>query len=245
LPDALRLSLLAIVAFIAALLAAITGFGGAAVLLPMLVAVFGVREAIPILTVAQLIGNASRVWFNRHELDLRVVGWFALGGVPMALAGGFLFAHAPLAALTRVLGAFLILIVVLRHLPKLPAFKPPLKSFALIGAVSSFLSALLGSVGPLMAPFFLAYGLVKGAYIGTEALSTVVMHLAKLIAYRESAVLPIHAILRGLALGPIMIAGSFAGKRVVDRLPERVFVLIIDVALVAAGVLFLAGWSRP
>jgi uncharacterized membrane protein YfcA len=239
LPDALRLSLLAIVAFIAALLAAITGFGGAAVLLPMLVAVFGVREAIPILTVAQLIGNASRVWFNRHELDLRVVAWFALGGVPMALLGGFLFAHAPLAALTRVLGAFLILIVVLRHLPKLPAFKPPLKSFALIGAVSSFLSALLGSVGPLIAPFFLAYGLVKGAYIGTEALSTVVMHLAKLIAYRESAVLPLHAILRGLALGPIMIAGSFAGKRVVDRLPERVFVLIIDVTLLAAGVLFL------
>jgi uncharacterized membrane protein YfcA len=245
LPDALRLSLLAIVAFIAALLAAITGFGGAAVLLPMLVAVFGVREAIPILTVAQLIGNASRVWFNRHELDLRVVAWFAMGGVPMALLGGFLFAHTPLAALTRVLGAFLILIVVLRHLPKVPAFKPSLKSFALIGAVSSFLSALLGSVGPLMAPFFLAYGLVKGAYIGTEALSTVVMHLAKLIAYRESAVLPIHAILRGLALGPIMIAGSFAGKRVVDRLPERVFVLIIDVTLVAAGVLFLAGWSRP
>lgn len=153
-PDALRLSLLAIVAFVAALLAAVTGFGGAAVLLPMLVAVFGVREAIPILTVAQLIGNTSRVWFNRHELDLRVVAWFALGGVPMALAGGFLFAHAPLAALTRVLGAFLILIVVLRHLPKLSTFKPPLKSFALIGAGASFLSALLGSVGPLMAPFF-------------------------------------------------------------------------------------------
>jgi hypothetical protein len=243
-PDALQLSLLAFVAFLAALLAAVTGFGGAAVLLPMLIAVFGVREAIPILTVAQLIGNGSRVWFNRHELDLRVVTWFALGGVPMALAGGFLFAQAPLASLTRVLGAFLILMVVLRHLPKLPAFKPPLKSFALIGAGASFLSALLGSVGPLMAPFFLAYGLVKGAYIGTEALSTVVMHVAKLIAYRESAVLPLHAIVSGLALGPIMVGGSFAGKRVVDRLPERVFVLIIDATLVTAGALFLAGQSK-
>jgi uncharacterized membrane protein YfcA len=243
-PEALRLSLLAVVAFVAALLAAVTGFGGAAVLLPMLVFVFGVREAIPILTVAQLIGNGSRVWFNRHELDSRVVAWFALGGVPMALVGGFLFAHAPLAALNRVLGAFLILIVVLRHRPKLSGFKPPLKSFALIGAVSSFLSALLGSVGPLMAPFFLAYGLLKGAYIGTEALSTVVMHLAKLIAYRESAVLPLHAIASGLALGPIMVAGSFAGKRVVDRLPERVFVVFIDITLLAAGVLFLSGWSK-
>jgi uncharacterized membrane protein YfcA len=243
-PGPLRLSLLAIVAFLAALLAAVAGFGGAAVLLPMLVAVFGVREAIPILTVAQLIGNGSRVWFNRHELDWRVVAWFALGGVPMALAGGLLFARAPLAALTRVLGAFLILIVALRHLPKLRTFRPPLRSFTLIGAAASFLSALLGSVGPLMAPFFLAYGLVKGAYIGTEALSTVVMHVAKLIAYRESAVLPLHAIQNGLALGPIMVAGSFAGKRVVDRLPERVFVLIIDVTLVGAGVLFVAGWSK-
>jgi uncharacterized protein len=243
-PEALRLILLAVVAFIAALLAAVTGFGGAAVLLPMLLFVFGVREAVPILTVAQLIGNGSRVWFNRRELDWRVVGWFAVGGVPMALLGGVLFAHAPLAALTRVLGAFLILIVVIRHAPRMTVFRTPLKGFAVIGAVSSFLSALLGSVGPLMAPFFLVYGLVKGAYIGTEALATVVMHVAKLIAYRESAVLPVHAIVSGLALGPIMVAGSFAGKRVVDRLPERVFVSIIDVTLLAAGVMFLAHWGK-
>lgn len=243
-PEVLRLALLAIVAFLAALLAAVTGFGGAAVLLPMLVFVFGVREAIPILTVAQLIGNASRVWFNRRELNLSVVVWFALGGVPMALLGGFLFAHAPLVALTRVLGGFLILIVLIRHLPKFKGIKVPLRAFALIGAGASFLSALLGSVGPLMAPFFLAYGLVKGAYIGTEALSTVVMHVAKLVAYRESAILPVHAILSGLALGPIMVIGSFAGKRVVDRLPERAFVLIIDLTLLAAGLLFLAGFSQ-
>jgi uncharacterized membrane protein YfcA len=241
--EIVRLLFLVIVPFIAALLAAVTGFGGAAVLLPMLVFVFGVREAIPILTVAQLIGNASRVWFNRYELNLSVVGWFALGGIPMALLGGVLFAHAPLTALTRILGVFLILIVIWRHRPQKSRWRPPLRSFALIGAGSSFLSALLGSVGPLMAPFFLAFGLVKGAYIGTEALSTVVMHVAKLVAYRQSAVLPLHAMLIGLALGPIMVAGSLAGKRIMDRLPERVFILIVDGTLAGAGVLFLAGWS--
>jgi hypothetical protein len=83
--EAFRLIALAVVAFAAAMLAAVTGFGGAAVLLPMLVLVFGVREAIPILTVAQLIGNGSRVWFNRRELDWKVVSWFALGGVPTAI----------------------------------------------------------------------------------------------------------------------------------------------------------------
>ncbi len=114
-------------------------------------------------------------------------------------------------------------------------------SFTLFGIfiAASFLSALLGSVGPVMAPFFLAYGLVKGAYIGTEALSTVVMHITKLVAYRESSILTRLDVLIGLAIGPIMILGSFLGKRIVDRLPERVFIAIIEAVLVTAGLIFL------
>lgn len=231
--------LVALVALVASTLAAIAGFGGAAVLLPVLVAFFGLRDAIPILTVAQLIGNGSRVWFNRHELDGRLVGWFALGAVPLAFLGGLLFARAPLPALTRLLGLFLILLVAWRHVRAGPPPRPPLRSFALLGAGSSFLSALLGSVGPLMAPFFLAYGLVKGAYIGTEALATVIMHVVKLIAYRQASLLSARPAIAGLALGPILIAGSYLGKRVVDRLPERAFVALIEVVMVGAGALFL------
>ena len=227
------------VALLASTLAAVTGFGGAAVLLPVLVIAFGVRDAVPILTVAQLIGNASRAWFNRRELDYRVVGWFALGGVPLAMLGGLLFARAPLAGLTRVLGLFLLLIVAWRRLGPRTTVRPTLRSFVLIGAGGSFLSALLGSVGPLMAPFFLAYGLVKGAYIGTEALATVVMHITKLVAYRDAAVLPMESILTGLAIGPLMIVGSWIGKRIVDRLPEYMFVFLIELTMTAAGLLFL------
>lgn len=238
-PETLQWIILAFAALFASTLAAVAGFGGAAVLLPVLVAAFGVRDAIPILTVAQLIGNGSRVWFNRREVNWQVVGWFALGGVPMALLGGYLFAKAPLPALTRLLGAFLLFVVVWRHVhPKQP--KPfSVVAFAGIGAGASFLSALLGSVGPVMAPFFLAYGLLKGAYIGTEALSTVVMHIAKLVAYRQTAVLTRSGVYAGLALGPIMVLGSFLGKRIVDRLPEKVFVAIIEAVLIVAGVMFL------
>jgi uncharacterized membrane protein YfcA len=224
---------------VASTLAGVTGFGGAAVLLPVLVVAFGVRDAVPILTVAQLIGNGSRVWFNRRELDLRVVAWFALGGVPLALLGGALFARAPLSGLTRLLGAFLLLVVVWRHVRPTTTVRPSLRAFAFIGAGASFLSALLGSVGPLMAPFFLAYGLVRGAYIGTEALATVVMHVAKLIAYGQGALLPEASILAGLGIGPIMVLGSWTGKHIVDRLPERAFILLIEGTMTAAGLLFL------
>jgi len=226
-------------ALLASTLAAVAGFGGAAVLLPVLVAMFGVRDAIPILTVAQLVGNASRVWFNRREVTVPVVGWFALGAVPLALLGGLLFAAAPLGALKRLVGAVLLLMVVWRHVPRAAAWRPPVRAFVGVGAVFSFVSALVGSVGPLMAPFFLAYGLVKGAYIGTEALATVVMHVTKLAAYQGAAVLTLPAVGVGLALGPIMIAGSYAGKRILDRMPERAFVVVIELVLVGAGGWFL------
>ena len=237
--NAPELVLVAATALVASTLAAVTGFGGAAVLLPVLVAAFGVRDAIPILTVAQLIGNGSRVWFNRTQLDLGVVGWFALGGIPAALIGGMLFATAPLSGLTRLLGAFLLFVVAWRHLRPGPPRRLPVRTFAPLGAVASFLSALLGSVGPLMAPFFLAYGLTKGAYIATEALSTVVMHVTKLVAYGNASLLAGASVAVGLALGPIMILGSFTGKRIVDRLPERAFVVIIEGVLLVAGLLFL------
>ncbi|HTM10485.1 MAG TPA: sulfite exporter TauE/SafE family protein [Verrucomicrobiae bacterium] len=226
-------------AFFGSMLASVAGFGGAAVLLPFLVVLFGVRDAIPILTVAQLIGNLSRAVFNRREVDLGVVGWFALGGVPAAIVGGFLFASAPLSFLTRLLGVFLIAVVLYRHLGSAAALRVPRRGFAALGAVMSFLSALLGSVGPIMIPFFLAYGLVKGALIGTEALATVVMHVTKIAVYGGTSVLTRDDFAVGLVLGAVMILGSYAGKRLMDRLPEKVFLFLVEAALVVAGANFL------
>jgi uncharacterized membrane protein YfcA len=36
-----------------------------------------------------------------------------------------------------------------------------------------------------------------------------------------------------------MVLGSFLGKRIVDRLPEKVFVAIIELVLIVAGAMFL------
>jgi hypothetical protein len=236
-----ELALLTVAALAASTLAAVAGFGGAAILLPVLVALFGPRDAIPILTIAQLVGNGSRVVINRDAIDRRIVAWFALGGVPAALIGGLLFAAAPLDALTRLIGAFLLISVAWRHLGPRPSGALGPRTFTAIGAVFAFASALVGSIGPLMAPFFLAAGLVKSAYIGTEAAATVVMHLAKLVAYGTAALLTAATVGIGLLMAPAMIAGSWIGKRIVDRLPERIFVAIIEVVLVVAGLVFLIG----
>jgi uncharacterized membrane protein YfcA len=43
----------------------------------------------------------------------------------------------------------------------------------------------------------------------------------------------------GLGLGLIMIFGSLIGKKILDRLPERIFMVLIEVTLLIAGLRFL------
>ena len=208
-------------------------------MLPVLVWAFGIHDAVPVLTISQLMGNLSRVWFNRTELSLSVVKWFGLGAVPAAVAGGIVFATAPASALVRGLGLFLLIMVAYRNSPWTREIRIGLRGFLPLGATSGTMSALLGIAGPFMAPFFLAYGLVGGAYIGTEALATVMMHVTKLSVYGGYALIDLNAGLAGVAIGSMMFAGSYLGKQVLNRLPDARFSLIVDAVLLAVGLLFI------
>ena len=79
---------------------------------------------------------------------------------------------------------------------------------------------------------------MKGSLIGTEALATVVMHITKLVVYRRVSVLSSDSMAIGLGLGCVMILGSYLGKKILDRLPERVFILVIETTLLVAGIGF-------
>jgi uncharacterized membrane protein YfcA len=230
-----------VAAFGLALLSSVAGFGGGVLLLPVFTALFGLRVAVPMLTLTQVSSNAFRVFLNHRDLRWRLIGWFALGAVPLAVVGALLLAHAPLGPLKRLLGVFLIGVVIWRRRNRHPR-KPADRSFVAVGAASGLGSALLGSVGPLTAPFFLAYGLTRAAYIGTEAASALTMHITKIAAYGAGDLLTGRVLLFGVALTPATLAGAWVGKRIVGRISDRVFVMLVEIGLVAAGVPFLLGF---
>lgn len=45
----------------------------------------------------------------------------------------------------------------------------------------------------------------------------------------------------GAALAPATLLGAWTGKKIVGRISDRVFVILVEVGLLAAGVLFLLG----
>lgn len=237
-PDPLTGIATAVVAFLSSVLSGVAGFGGAMIFLPFLVAVYGVRASVPILTVSVLLGNASRVYFNRRELDLRLVALFSLGSIPFAVLGSFVYVTLPGFWIKKGIGLFLVASVLYRRLYK-PYRMRHARLFVLLGAISGFLSAIVGGLGPFTAPFFLAYGLVKEAFVGTEALCAVGMHLAKSIAYSRLEVLGRTELAAGLAYGIIMGAGSYIAKKILERLSREKFLLLVESLMAVIGLYML------
>jgi hypothetical protein len=100
-----------------------------------------------------------------------------------------------------VLGVFRIGVVIRRQVRRRPR-APTDSAFTAVGAASGLASALLVSVGPLTAPFFLAASLTRAAYIGTEAASALTRHLAKIVTYGAGDLLTGQVLVYGAALTP-------------------------------------------
>ena len=70
------------VSWLAATISGVAGFGGSLIILPVFSHIIDVKKAIPILTVAWLMGNASRAMFGYKEIQWRPVIYFCVGAVP-------------------------------------------------------------------------------------------------------------------------------------------------------------------
>ncbi len=237
--NALDIGVLVSIALFSAVLGSVAGTGGTAVLLPVLVHYFGIQVAVPMVTLANFAANVSRSWIHWAEVDRRVMAWFTLGSLPLTVLGTWIFTVAPPALLTRLLGAFLIGIVIWRRLRSVPPQKRAPIWFLPLGLGFGFLNGLVPTVGPLMAPFFLAYGLIKGSYIGTDALITVGMQGTKLVVFGGAHFLTGTVLLYWALLVPFMFAGAFVGGILLERLPAWIFAVIIELTLIIAGLDFL------
>jgi uncharacterized membrane protein YfcA len=113
----------------------------------------------------------------------------------------------------------------------------------LLGGVFGFLSVLVVTTGPITAPFFLAYGLRRGSFIATEAVCALGMNVTRSIAFARYALLGWDTVVLGLLLGGTMIAGAWAGRRLLDRMSDRIFLSILEALTLVAG-LHLALFSR-
>lgn len=234
-PDPLGLAVLVATALVASLIAGVVGFGAGIIMLPVIAWVVGVKAAAPVLTVTMLLGNLSRLWWSRHELDGQAAFRYLLGAVPMTVVGVMIYAQTPREWLGRFIGIFLILAIPLRRILLWGHVRVRLVHMPFLGALFGLLSVLVVTIGPLTAPFFLSYGLRRGSFIATEAVCAIGMNVTRGIAFSRYALLGWDTVALGLLLGSTMIAGAWAGRWLLDRISDRIFLVILEALTVFAG----------
>jgi hypothetical protein len=122
-----------------------------------------------------------------------------------------------------------------RHWLARHQFKLSLWHLALGGAVIGYLTGIVVSTGPLSVPLFLFYGLTRGAFLATEAASSLGIYLSKSATFGRFGALTGDIALKGLTAGSSLMFGAFIAKRFVLRLEPEAFRLVMDAIMIAAG----------
>ena len=204
-------------------------------LLPILVSRFGPKQAVPIMAIAALMANVAKVAAWWREVDWKAFAAYTLPGIPAAALSAHTLLILPPHVVDIALGLFFLATIPLRHWLRANSFSVRLWHLAIAGAAIGFLTGIVLSTGPLSVPAFTNYGLTQGAFLSTEAASSLFLMISKAITFRQFGALPRPAVVQGLIVGSAVMAASFVGKAIVLRMDRRTFEYLLDALLLCSG----------
>ena len=227
------------VGLVAGIVSGIIGTGSSIMLVPVLIYAFGPREAVPIMAVAAVMANLSRILAWWREVDWRACAAYAAGGVPAAAAGARTLLALPPRAVDLAIGVFLLAMIPVRRWVASRSVHLTPWHLALAGAGIGYITGIVVSTGPISVPVFLMYGLAKGAFLATEAAGSLAVFTSKAVAFQRFGALSLDTFEKGLITGASLMGGAFVAKRFVLRLDPHHFRLVMDALLLLSGLAML------
>jgi uncharacterized protein len=235
----LSLIFILVVGLLAGTLSGIVGTGTSIMLMPVLVYQYGPKQAVPIMAIAAVMANLARILAWWRDVDWRACAAYSVTGIPAAALGARTLLALPSHTVDIAIGLFLIAMVPARHWLARHDLKFSLWHLAIGGAVIGYLTGIVVSTGPLSVPLFLFYGLTKGAFLATEAASSLGIYISKSVTFQRFGALTPDIALKGLITGASLMSGAFIAKRFVLHLDANVFRLVMDGIMLVAGVSML------
>lgn len=234
-----------ILAFIAEIIGTIAGFGSSTIFLPLALFFVDFKTALILVAFFHIFGNLGRITFFRHGLDKKLILIFGVPSVILTVVGALLVNYTPQDILKLVLGIFLLVFSIFSILKPDFKFKSSNKNAVIGGGLSGFLAGLIGTGGALRGAFLTAFNLKKEVYIATAAAIALAVDITRIPIYFGSGFLQQQFYWHLPLLFLIAIAGSYIGKKIVDKIPQysfRKFVLtviaIISLKFIYDGILF-------
>jgi hypothetical protein len=235
------------------------GFGAGAGLLavPLMTAVLGPANMLPVMLLVLITGDVFSVvhYLKKHDArNLAIlipgllvgvwIGYNALGWF-QALPEGELW-------LGRLIGFLAVALVGIQFLrfrqersnpDGITAYKPRAWHGVGLGTAAGFTSTLAHAGGPLVLLYLLPQKLEKEVFVGTIIKYFFVGNVVKLIPYFQQGLFTVpRAVLAGTLL-PAVVVGTLVGVFLNRRFSDRTFRAVVYVLAAGVGVYLLAGWK--
>ena len=227
------------VGLVAGLVSGIVGTGATIILLPVLSLAFGPKAAIPIMAVVALMSNFAKITSWWRQIDWRACGVYALGGIPGGALGARTMLSLPSHWVDIALGCFFLLMIPGRRWLSARHYKVPLWMLAPAGLAIGFLTGIVVSTGPITVPLFTAYGLMKGAFIATEAMASLAVYISKATTFHTFGALPTDIVVKGLITGSSVMTGTYLSRLLLERLNLAMFNRLLDGVMLLSGLALL------
>ncbi len=235
--------LLTLASFIAWFISSLAGGGSPFIIIPMVNFLFESQAVPPIVTMGMLLGNLERVFLFSQDIDWRLTWWYLPGAVPGAILGAFVFTQTPLQWLQVMLGLFLVSsLFSFGFGKKEQSFQVHGWFFLPAGFMYAFLSGVIGSIGPVLNPFYLNYGLVKEKMIATKSAHVLVVHIAKIVTYAALGALTLPYLGYGLVIGIAAAPANWLGQLALQKISDEQFRQIVIALVTISGLLIL--WDQ-
>ncbi|MBG6026044.1 sulfite exporter TauE/SafE family protein [Proteus mirabilis] len=224
-----------LLAVLSGVISGVVGTGSSILLIPALTYVFGAKEAVPIMALASVMGNLSRIYLWRHSIRFKPLFYYLLPGIPAVILGANTLWIMPEKWLNIGMGIFFILMIPVIHLIRKHQIKMKTSQVIIAGAVIGYLTGVVFSTGPLTIPIFSAYGLTLGPLLATEAAASFVIYLTKALTFSQLGAVNSFIFISGVLVGCGLTVGNYLGKKLVLKLTPKLFQWLLDAMLIFAG----------
>jgi uncharacterized membrane protein YfcA len=231
-----------VLAIVSEVLGTIAGFGSSTIFLPLALLFFDFQTALILVAIFHIFGNLARLNFFKSGLDRKLLLRFGLPSVALTILGALLVNQLPQEILKGILGLFLFLFGIFSLVRKVPTIRPTTLRIALAGGTSGFVAGLIGTGGALRGAALNAFGTPKVHYIATAAAIALVVDATRIPIYFSQGFLSAEYYRYIPLLLIAAIVGSLMGKRIVDRVPQERFQLVVIVAVILVGAKFVVDW---
>ena len=215
------------------------GLGGGVMMLAAMASTIPPIAVIPVHGAVQMGSNGGRAWIMRRHLNWSIFKYFIAGSLVGAAIASQVVIVLPHEMLRLILGLFVLWVV---WAPKLAKREIGSPGFALVGIVTTFASMFVGATGLLIGAFMSPEKLGRMTTVSTHAVCAMVQHGLKLVvfgllgfAFQDWVPLVIAMIATGFL-------GTYTGKTLLERLPEKVFGYVFKglLTLLASRLVILA-----